>query len=161
MAIARAIRKDHNPFAWLGLFRLGLFAFVRWTDYCCPYCQKVYRKTYFPASVFLGNGRRTCSACGKVFDDESREWPELPNGQKFRFLFPPGVLGLSGGVLLAAAIALVFASLDEDIGVALVAVILLVISTTPPLVWIAIRLPAIRRSTERYKADAGRADLQA
>jgi hypothetical protein len=96
-----------------------------------------------------------------IFDDESKEWPELLKGQKFRFLVPPGVLGLSGGVLLCAVIALVFASLDEDIAVALVAVILVVISTIPPLVWAAVRLPAIRRSAKRYDAVVRDSNLHA
>lgn len=148
MSIARAIRKDHNPFAVLGLFE-----FVRWTDHCCPHCQKVYRRTYFPGSVFLGNGRRTCSECRRDFDDESREWPELRSGQKLRFLLPPAVLGLSGGVLLSAGIALFLASRDQADWVFEVCILVfsLGVSTVPPLVWSAIRLPAIRRSTERHR----------
>lgn len=151
MDVAREIRKDHSPFVFLGLLQ-----FIRWTDHCCPHCHKVFRRTYFPGSVFLGNGRRSCYGCGKVFDDESKEWPDLRNGQKFRFLLPPGVLGISGGFLLAAAIALFFASRDQTDRVfeVFILVFSLGISAIPPLVWSAIRLPAIRRSTVRYKAVA-------
>ncbi len=157
MDIAREIRKDYTPFVFWGLLQ-----FIRWTDHCCPHCDNVYRRTYFPASVFLGKGRRICAVCGKVFDDESREWPELRNGQKFRYLLPPGVLGLSGGVLLSAAIALVLASRDQAAWVfeAFILVFSLGTATIPALVWTAIRLPSIRRSTRRYRAAAGRADLQ-
>ncbi len=130
MSIVREIRRDNSPFVFLWPLQ-----FVRWTDHCCPHCHKVYRRTYFPGPVFLGNGRRACSACGKPFDDESREWPELRSGQKLRFLLPPGVLGLSGGVLLSGAIALFFASGDQTDWVfeAFIPVFSLVVAAVPAI----------------------------
>ena len=103
--------------------------------------------------MFLGNRRRKCSECGRDFDDESREWPELRRGQKLRFLLPPGVLGLSGGILLSAAITFFFALRDQADRTfpVFILVFCLCVSTVPPLAWSAIRLPAIRRSTARYR----------
>lgn len=157
MSTPRAVRKNHDPFSLLPPLIL-----VRWTDHCCPHCKQVYRRTYFPASVFLGNGRRTCSACGKVFDDESREWPELRTGQKLRFLLPPPILGLIGGFLLSGVFALGF-FLDTGSTVLQAVFVLgvsLVVPSVPTLAWSAIHLPGIRRSTRRYRAVAGRTDLQ-
>src|SRR5690348_1612178 len=158
MANARAIRRDHDPFSWL-----GLFGFVRWTDHCCPHCRQVYRRSYFPAAVFLGDGRRTCSSCRMAFDDESREWPELRSGQRLRFLMPPPILGFFGGVLLCGVLALLIAPRDQvtRVSAVLVLSVSLVMSGIPVLAWSAVHLPAIRRSTKRYKAVASRAGLQA
>ena len=148
MPNAQAVRKDHNPFAWITLLQ-----FIRWTDHCCPHCQEVYRRTYFPGPVFLSDSRRICSECGIAFDDESREWPELRGGQKLRLLLPPGVLGLSGGILLCGVIALFMVSRDENwvSGVLLLGVSLGA-SIIPALAWTAMRLPGILRSTGRYRA---------
>jgi hypothetical protein len=55
---------------------------------------------------------------------------------------------------LANVIALVFAYRDQVLWVAVAAAILLVMSTIPALAWAATRLPAIRRSTERYRLAA-------
>jgi hypothetical protein len=145
MPNARAIRKDHNPFVFFGLLK-----FVRWPDHCCPHCNEVYRRTYFPDSVIFGDGRRTCAACGMIFDDESREWPELRTGQKLRFLMPPPILGLFGGVLLSGVLALALAR-GQVAWIAFAAGVLLVVSTLPALAWTAIHLPAIRRSIESCK----------
>jgi hypothetical protein len=79
--------------------RRSAASFLRRGDcrHSCPHCQEVYRRTYFPGSVILGDGRRICSECGMAFDDQSRKWSELRCGQKLRLLLPPDVLGLSGG----------------------------------------------------------------
>ncbi len=149
MPNAQAIRKDHNPFSWLNLLQ-----FIRWTDHCCPHCQGVYRRTYFPAAVIIGGGRRICSECEMAFDDESREWPELRGVQKLRLLLPPGILGLSGGILLCGVIVLFFAPRDQVTWVTgvLILGVSLGASIIPALTWTAIRLPAILRSTARFKA---------
>ena len=130
--LAQAIRKNNNPFA-----SLGVFGVVRWTDHCSPHCHQVYRRSYFPAAVSLGESRRTCSACGEVFDDDSKEWPELRSGQKLRYLIPPPILGFFGGVLLTGVLAVYIASQDQSswVGGALVLFFSLVVSSIPALVW--------------------------
>ena len=150
MPNAQAIRKDHNPLAWV-----TLLYFIRWTDHCCPHCQEVYRRTYFPAAVILGDGKRLCSECGMAFDDESREWPELRGGQKLRLLLPPGVLGLSGGFLLCGVIVLFMAHRDQVTWAgALILGVSVGASIIPALAWTAIRLPAILRSAARYRNES-------
>jgi hypothetical protein len=54
----------------------------------------------------LGSGERTCPTCGKVFDDGFREWPELSFDQKVQHVFPVPIMGIIGGFLVCAAIAI-------------------------------------------------------
>src|SRR5579864_4516652 len=80
-ALMPAVREDHDPLKWLAGIGTGtLLAFIRWSDFRCPYC-------------------------GEVFDDGFREWPELSFDQKVHHLFPVPIMGI-GGFLVCAAIAI-------------------------------------------------------
>jgi hypothetical protein len=149
--LARVIRKDHNPFAFLEILQ-----FIRWTDHSCPKCGYLFRRTYFPGAVLLGEGQSVCRRCGALFDDSSREWPELRMSEKMRFLLPPGVLGIAGGVILCGLIAIFVAPHDRLnwSAVALILTVTVGIATLPAIAWCLIRMPAIRRSIERYEAGA-------
>jgi hypothetical protein len=96
-----AIREDHDPLKWLTGIGLGtLLAFGRWSDFRCPHCRDVFRRTYLPRGVVLGGGRRTCPSCKESFDDESREWPTLTVAEKIQYLFPTPIMGVIGALLL-------------------------------------------------------------
>src|SRR5580704_15240964 len=100
MRAPASIRDDRDPF-WAGIWR-----YVRWTSYRCPYCGARFRTDYIPRKVILGHGERTCSGCGKVFDDGSREWPELTTSERIRYLVPVPMVGVIAGCLLCVAIPL-------------------------------------------------------
>jgi hypothetical protein len=136
------IRVDHDPF-------FPILGILRWTDYRCPYCQATFRRDYWPHNVKFGGGERTCAACAKVFDDGSREWPEMNFWQKFRFMLPPGILAMSGSLLLCAIFAIHIAPSDDvnwQVGVVIIGFFLL-----PTIVWCLVRFIAIRRSKSHYE----------
>ena len=139
-----AIREDHNPFVLV----LGLFRFLRWTSYSCPFCHAVFRRDFWPYNVRLGDGRRECKSCGRVFDDGAREWPELPLTKKLRFYFPPLVLAIAGGFLFCGVFTLCIAPRDERNW--LVGGIVIGACLTPLFLWSLIRLLWISRSNRRY-----------
>ncbi len=145
MTVPPAIRTDHQPFF------ISPLAFLRWTDFRCPHCHAVFRKDFWPDHVRLGSGERTCSGCAKVFDDGSREWPEMKFGRKLRFLLPPGILAMTGSLLFCAIFTLCIAPTDVvnwHIGVIIVGGSLL-----PTIVWCLIRLVPVNRSNLRYEHD--------
>jgi hypothetical protein len=111
-----AIRKDHNPFALAHLFG-GVwgtsFIFFRWTSFGCPYCEDVFRRDYWQYNVHLGSGKRSRLNCGKAFEDETREWPDLILDRKFRFFFSPLPTAVFGGVSLAGILSSAFNPWDE------------------------------------------------
>src|SRR6266487_4682558 len=116
-SLPSAIRKDHDLFALAGLHflspYLAFLPFLRWTSYSCPHCNRVFRRDYWPNNVRLGNGERTCRECARVFDDGSREWPELSLARRLRFLFPPLLRGISGGFVVAAILGVFITPRDE------------------------------------------------
>ena len=148
--LPRAIREDHDPLKWLaGVGTLTFFAFLRWTDFRCPYCKVAFRRTYLPRKVTLGSGERTCPSCGRVFDDGSREWPELGPGLKIEHLFPTPAMGIIGGVLICLILVLALGfvrQVDWPVFVWLSGGLFLFM-----LLLLAIRMPGIRRSMRRYK----------
>jgi len=145
-----AFRENHNLFK----FSSGLLLLLQWTDHRCPHCRTVFRRTYFPDVVFLGYEERTCSRCGNVFADGSREWPDLRQGQKIRYLVPPVIAGLAAGVVLCGVLTLLL--MPRTVGnwatVPTVLVVLLGIFALSAIVLWAIHLLAIRSSISRYKA---------
>jgi len=154
MELPAAIREDHNPLAVAGFFP-GLqrfLIFVRWTSYSCPHCNAVFRRDYWPSNVRLGTGERMCRKCGRVFDDGSREWPELPLGRKLRLLFSPLVIGVWGGFVVAAIASLFIGPRDEHSWS-----VVIVVSTfglMPTLALSPIHLTQVIRSIRRYNARA-------
>jgi len=151
MNLLPAIREDHNPFAIVGFFPglQRLLIFVRWTSYHCPHCRAVYRRDFWPANVRLGPAEHTCKKCGDAFDDGSREWPELGLAKKLRFLFPPLLIGISGGFLVAAILSLFISPRDENSWPE--AGIVSALALIPVIVWCLVRLIWIVRSRHRYQ----------
>jgi hypothetical protein len=147
-----AIRKDQNPFAIGHLFG-GIWGasiiFLRWTSYGCPYCENIFRRDYWQYNVHLGSGGRLCLNCGKVFDDGTREWPDLTLGRKFRFLFPPLPRAIFGGFLLAGILSPFFTPWDEHS--LFVVVFAMTVGLIPLLVCSLVRLPWVLRSNRRYR----------
>jgi hypothetical protein len=155
MHLPTAIREDHNPVALLGLFGplpLRPFLFLRWTSYTCPHCGHVFRRDFWPNKLKLGSGKRICRQCCKVFDDGTREWPELTLAKKFRFLFPPLLIGICGGLELANILTFFITPRDEH-SLPLVVVMSLAIAFVILLVWFPVRLIWILRSNTRYKGE--------
>jgi hypothetical protein len=110
-----AIREENSPFGLVGLFPgpQRLLIFLRWTSYSCPYCRHVFRRDFWPSNVRLGCGERLCRECGKVFDDGTREWPELGLGARLRFIFAPLLVGIWGGFTVAGVIVAFGPARDE------------------------------------------------
>jgi hypothetical protein len=142
MKVPPAIRGDYDPF-------FPVLGILRWTDYRCPYCQAVFRRDYWPHNVKLGDGERTCTACAKVFDDGSREWPELGFWQKFRFMLPPGILAMAGSFLFCAIFLLFIA--PPDVVNWLTGTLIVGFSLLPTILWSLVRLEPVRRSRSRYE----------
>jgi hypothetical protein len=149
MSHRAAIREEHDPFAVLGLFPsfLRVLVFLRWTSYACPHCGQVFRRDFWPEKVRLGHGQRACDECGAVFDDGTREWPQLSVFKKLRFFFPPLLIGISGGLLLAAILVSILPQRDWR-----VAVVGLILALIPLFFWSLIRWPWVFRSIRRYNA---------
>ena len=145
MAMLRAIRKDHDPFP---LFLSSWLAFLRWTDFRCPHCHRIFRRDYLPHKVRLGSGERTCKKCGNVFDDGAREWSELRTNEKIRCLLPVPLVGVLGGALICGALPLLSAPRKQLDAIALE--VILGIALLVLLLWLVIRVPQIYRSIYRY-----------
>jgi uncharacterized C2H2 Zn-finger protein len=142
-----AVREDHNPLALLGFFPgyQRFLIFLRWTSYKCPHCAQVFRRDFWPSNIRLGAGERLCTKCGKVFDDGSREWRELPTAKKLRFFLPPLLLGICGGFLVAAIIVSFMPPRDWRVSVIGLVLFLLLL-----LVWSPLRMLWVIRSVRRY-----------
>src|SRR6266478_4752034 len=153
MTLPPASRKDRDLLVLFGLhFASPYFAFlpfVRWTTFSCPHCDAVFRRDYWPRNVRLGSGERTCPQCARAFDDGSREWPELGLAKKLRFLFPPLLIGISGGFLVAAILSLFISPRDENSWPE--AGIVSALALIPVIVWCLVRLIWIVRSRHRYQ----------
>ena len=111
----KAVREDHDGLGLAGLFlpAAHFLAIVRWTSYACPYCGGVFRRDYWTHGVKLGTEERTCRECGKVFDTGSREWAELGVAAKLRLFFPPLLVGIWGGFVLAGIVSYFVLPRDE------------------------------------------------
>jgi len=156
MTLPPATRKDRDLLVLFGLhFFSPYFAFlpfVRWTTFSCPHCDAVFRRDYWPRNVRLGSGERICPQCARVFDDGSREWPELGLASKLRFLFPPLLSGISGGFLVAAILSLFITPRDEHSW--LVVVMVSAFALVPVMVWCLARMIWVVRSRNRYETGA-------
>jgi DNA-directed RNA polymerase subunit RPC12/RpoP len=149
MRNTKATREDHNclPLAGFlpGYFRLLIF--LRWTSYKCPHCGKAFRWDFWPGNIRLGEGKRICSQCGTQFDDGSREWEQLLTVKKLRYFFPPLLIGISGGFLLASFVTIFLPDPDWRLTVCA-----LVMALVPVFLWSLVRLPWVLRSIHRYNA---------
>jgi hypothetical protein len=83
-----------------------------------------------------------------IFDDGTKEWPELPSIKKFEYVCPTMVLGYFGGTAVVIGYAFFAASdsreLDLMLGVLLLCMIL------PWIPYFLSRRDAIRSSKERF-----------
>jgi len=153
--LPHAIREDDNPFALLGLTPglQRLLIFIRWTSYKCPHCGHVFRRNFWPSAIRLESGQRKCKECGMLFDDGSREWPELPFGRRLRLFLPPLAIGIWGGFLVAAVISLYVSPRDEHSW----GVVFLVsaVGLIPVLAWSPVALMRVIYSIHRYNARGG------
>ena len=151
VALPKAIGEDHSPFWFAGLPPSQGFArlliFLRWKTYRCPHCGHVFRRDYWQRSVKLGCGQRTCSKCGTLFDDSSREWPELPAIKKLRVLFPPLLFGVCGGFLLGGVVVSLMPPRDWRVTIAMV-----IFVPVPVVAYCLCRLPWVVYSVHRYNA---------
>jgi hypothetical protein len=147
-----AIREDHDHLGvMLHAGWLGPLAFLRWTSYCCPHCHSAFRRDFWPHNVRLGTGERICRNCAQVFDDGSREWPELRFVQKLRFLLPPGILAMTGAILFCAIFTLCIA--PSDVVNWRIGVIIIGSAFSPTVLWLLVRLLPVFRSRRRYEND--------
>src|SRR5258708_18842210 len=115
------------------------------TSYTCPHCGHVLYVDFWSQNVRLGPGIRKCTQCGESYDDGSREWPQLPFNQKLRYCFPPVVIGICGGIVLAAIAVLFLPQPDWRVMVAG-----LVIASSPLLLCCLVRAPWVFVSISRY-----------
>ena len=150
--LPRAIREDRDPFKYLTGINLGtLFAFLRWSDFRCPHCGAIFQRAYLPNEVRLGRGERTCSSCGKPFDDGAHEWPALSQSQRIRYILPTPIMGIIGGCLICGALA-IFAAHDPRASVNWVFLAWIAGACASLLIMFAmVRVPKIRRSVRRSR----------
>lgn len=142
-----ATRQERQLFSFI--FPLQL---LRWTSYACPHCHHVFRRDFWPYNVRLGSGERQCRWCSKVFDDGSREWPELSLAKKLRFFFPPLLLGICGGFEVAPILAFFLTPHDEHSGPLVIVFSALIIGVLA-LVWFPLRMIWVLRSNNRHNRE--------
>jgi len=145
-----ATREDHDPFDVLRIAPtfLQLLGFIHWSTYRCPHCSDVFRTDYWSDSIRLGRGERTCRHCANVFDDGTREWPQLVKRQKRKYFVPTFIV--AAGVSLFLAILCVPVILLGDRAYRVAGIVLLVV----PLLWWSMRFVWVFLSIRRYNADS-------
>jgi len=146
MDLPQARREEHNPLAVEG--RLVL---LRSTTHRCPHRRGAARRDFWPNNVKLGSGEHIWRKCGRVFDDGSHEWPVLSLAKRLRFLFPPLLIGISGGFVVAAILSVLSTPWDEHSW--LVILIAWGFSLIPIIVWCPIRLVCARRIDMKLARD--------
>lgn len=148
--LPRAIREDHDPLKLLtGIGAGTLFAFLRWSDFRCPNCRAIFKRAYLPNEIHLGRGEHACLSCGRLFDDGSREWPQLSQSDKIRYILPTPIMGVIGGFLICTALA-IFAALDPRGSVNWIFLAWIAGACAAMLISFAvIRIPKIRGSVRR------------
>src|SRR5438552_1435589 len=124
-------------------------AFVRWTSYACPHCQSVFRRDFWPANVRLGSGAIICPKCGNPFDDGAREWPQLTQGKKLRYFFPPGIQATGGVGLFCFVFSILIAPKDVVNWHSIA--FLFTFFLSPVLIWSLIRYFFVARSIGRFQ----------
>jgi hypothetical protein len=89
----------------------------RWYVYSCPICRKTYQRSLSPFQ--LGSGKRRCPNCTSVFDDGTKEWPELPPMEKFEYVCPTMVLDYFGGTATVIGYAFFMAADSRELNLML------------------------------------------
>jgi hypothetical protein len=98
-----------------------------WRSYkfSCSSCRRIYATKFSP--VLLGTGRRRCKACGTVFHDGCKEWPELTGQQKFQYFFPITVLACFLAAVAVALASVVIFHDEMSIGLELATFVFLIV----------------------------------
>lgn len=121
----------------------------------CPSCGSEFARTMSSRPTLIGPGTRTCTSCGAVFHDNSREWRELRPGQKLRYLFPLEVF-LTLSICAASGMAVVSAfGFSAEATLGLVVALACLILGPFYVKWVA----EIFRSKRRWRA-AHRFDVE-
>jgi hypothetical protein len=142
------VSEDQTPFPLAVLFPgyARALGFVRWTSYRCPDCGHVSRRDYWTNSVHIGPRVRKCDHCGTLFDDRACEWPEFVTLKKLRVFFPPLLVGICGGLVLAGVIVSMIPPHDWRLSA-----ISVTIALGPVVFWGIVRLPWVLVSISRYR----------
>jgi hypothetical protein len=121
--------------------------YIRYYNFSCSHCGRGYGGSLSPFQ--LGTGRRRCKNCNTVFNDGSREWPELTKMQKFEYVFPTTVLGYMGAFLIVIGTAYWIGSdLHEKLFLVELMLFLMGLPWVPYFIGRARR---IRQSVERFE----------
>lgn len=97
----------------------------RYYKFSCNSCRRQYATKLSP--ILLGTGRRRCKACGLVFHDGCKEWPQLTGSQKFQYFFPTTVLACSAAAFLVALVAVLIFRDQPALGLEMASVVFLVV----------------------------------
>ena len=131
-------------FWWL---TVTLLFFIHGRANACPHCMGIFLLYFWPANVRLGSGEHRCKECAKIFDDGSREWPELPLGRRLRFSYHRPSLQSVEDLCWPGILSFFIPPRDEHS--------LLVVATVsafgliPILVWSPVRLIWVLRSKQK------------
>ena len=118
----------------------------RWYIYTCPICRKTYQRSLSPFQ--LGSGKRRCPNCTSVFDDGTKEWPELLPMKKFEYVCPTMVTGYFGGAAIVIGYAFFAAVNSRELNLMLGVLLLCMI--LPWIPYFLSRRDAIRSFRERF-----------
>jgi len=127
------------------IYGITRFVGVPATSYRCPHCGHLLHADFWSGNIRLGPGVRHCAQCGELYDDGSREWPQLTAGTKLRFCCPPILAGISGGMVLAAFAVLFVPQPDWRM-----TVFGLILAFVPMFLFFLFRLPWVLLSIHRY-----------
>jgi hypothetical protein len=98
-----------------------------WRSYkfSCSSCRRTYATKFSP--ILLGTGRRRCKACGTVFEDGCKEWPELTGRQKMQYFFPITVFACFLGAIVVALATVVIFHDELSLGLEIAPVVFLIL----------------------------------
>jgi hypothetical protein len=147
-----ALRNDYGP-----ALHGSLLTVIRCTVYRCPYCRSIFKVTWGPSNVFLGNGERSCWKCKKIFWDNSNEWPGMTGKERYLFLVPITIAGYLGAFLILVGID-AFTSVYFKKSVNHGDLIFFIAFIVPIAGWFAFRFVQVTRSIRRYN---GRGEMHA
>jgi hypothetical protein len=127
------------------IYGITRFVGVPATSYRCPYCGHLLHADFWSGNIRLGPGVQHCVQCGELYDDGTREWPQLTTGKKLRFCCPPILAGIAGGMALAAFAVLFLPQPDWWM-----TVFGLILAFVPMFLFFLFRLPSVLLSIHRY-----------
>ena len=123
------------------------FTGILWpTTYRCPHCRHVYKLVFGPGDAFLGEGKRSCSRCRKVFRDRSKESAEVRSLDRCFFVFPGFVCAW---ILLGIVACVLLAWLGWSLGTTTMLLRVAIAFAAPLIAWLIFRNAQIVRSLHR------------